>query len=566
MKLIIKFLCLLSLLAPAALGQGLGKHPRVIELEEKLNQDTVAYIKSRFPGMPIIVSVDVEALRRTSAVTPDKDGMLPYLTINEDEVVDEWDDPARTIHELFPRIKKASLQVQLPKSVSDNDLADLRNALYRALNLVPGRDDIQFERKDWQLAEEKNYDNYPLIALGALIIALGIFISLRLSVGILARSIGKNTDKGGAVASAPAPLPPMPVSNSANSGNGPSANIGQLRFDDPLKVKSKIKFVVDELSQDPLFPNLDDMLTLYQLARKKTGAVGAAIGEMPVELQLKIFQLGFGEHWLAMFADSGQLSIDSYEVMYKLSKQQRQKYSAEWRDLLIYVWRLQDKSVPFFQSIEHQDGLTILSHMPVHLSVPYGKKAYPGLWGTLLEKQEPRPPLAAAKIAKYTKQVLELEPLNDYKMIQAYRHERGLLEYLRTADVGDEKDIYLAAKEDSVIHRLRPPFFQIFQCDPKYLQRLILVFPVESWALALFNIPRDLRKQFDEAFNEKQRYLFIESLKALDRQPPDREQVGQMREQISKHLYQLQRSDGVSPGPSISAGDNGATQEVNNAA
>lgn len=48
---------MLSALSNVAYAQEVMKHPRVVELEDRLNKDAAAYIKSRFPDVPFMVVV-----------------------------------------------------------------------------------------------------------------------------------------------------------------------------------------------------------------------------------------------------------------------------------------------------------------------------------------------------------------------------------------------------------------------------------------------------------------------------------------------------------------------------
>ena len=64
--------------------------------------------------------------------------------------VDEWDDPAKSIHDLLPRIQNVALQITMPQYISDDELFELRDSLYSNLNIIPGRDKIEFVRKNWE--------------------------------------------------------------------------------------------------------------------------------------------------------------------------------------------------------------------------------------------------------------------------------------------------------------------------------------------------------------------------------------------------------------------------------
>ncbi len=502
--------------------------------------DATSYVKSRFPAMPVLVTVKIDPLRRDTIATGlAETESLPYLSNSPMEILDEWDDPSRSLHELVPRIRSTFVTVSLPKTVTDQELNELREALTIYLNLIQGRDRVDFERRDWAYGRDYTYEIGVASGL-VLLFLLGMYLAMRLAAGRIASSVAHNPEGGQAREMGQAPMS-MPTNSGPSSDNSTLArgNLGQVRFDDPIKVRTQIKAVVDELTACASFPQLEDMLILDRKAMENPSALGAALIELPTKLQDRLFQFGIGERWLATFSDPGQLELASYELLYRLAKRQRAQRPPKWDELLLLVWRLGDTLPDFLRAAGQENGIAILANMPAQIAIPAGKRAFPGGWGILLDPSLKRNPLPEKLVDEMRVRAVTLLPLNSLSMLEVYRHERGVLDYLHTAPPPDEQDIYQAVGQNSIIHRLRPPFYVVFDLDAPTLKRLINAFPMESWALAMFNVPRDRRKQLENALSDKQKYFLIEFLRQLDQQHPSEKIVGEMREAIARHYHKI---------------------------
>jgi hypothetical protein len=135
---------------------------------------------------------------------------------------------------------------------------------------------------------------------------------------------------------------------------------------------------------------------------------------------------------------------------------------------------------------------------------------------------------------------------NSLEMVNRYRHERGLLDFLRICTLEEERDIYRASKGDAGIHLLRPPFYPIFEGSEEDLKQLADQVTGPDWGRALFNVDRGLRSKITQFFNDSKNYQMIETLKQCDQGGISMNEVGQMREKIAriyaKNLQQKQNS------------------------
>ena len=543
----------LMLLIPisAAFGQIANpKHPRVAELESVLNQDIANHVKARFPNLPFLVKVDIDPLRRLGAEISNERDNLPFMGSSEFDINDEWDDPGKTNNELFLRVKAAAVTITLPNTVSDLDLIELRESLFPAMHFIPGRDKIDILRKEWNTgvpAVRNWWIDYAIVGFMGLFGLIVLFFMLRNVAKLLAKASEKKeavtvaTVSGGGGGSI--------SSNSKQSSAGLAGKMvtsidGDIRFNDPLRLKQHIKAVVDILSSDPTFPAMEDMFYLDEKARENPSMLGAALGELPMSLQKKIFGYSFHSSWLAALNDPGILSLGAFDFLGRLARNRVPAEHPAWEGLLILVWRLDDAMPEFLRTLPQDDALAILATMPSKVSLSAGKKAFPGNWGVLLNpKLRTVKPLR--KVDEYKKKALAVKPLNDPAMLESYRHEKGILDYLRLTNPTEEQEIYEASGKDTIIHKVRPPFYPIFTQNEDILKRLVPQFSIDDWALALFNVNRSHRRTVETIFSEKQRYLLIESLKRLDREPPDIADVGAIRESVAKVLDTYQKEHAI---------------------
>jgi hypothetical protein len=185
------------------------------------------------------------------------------------------------------------------------------------------------------------------------------------------------------------------------------------------------------------------------------------------------------------------------------------------------------------KSIEQRDALGILAWMPSRISIPTAREAFPGGWGILLKSDfKPSPPPEEI-ILNLLEKATSSKPLRSMEMVNSYRHERGLLDFLRICTLEEEKDIYRASKGDAGIHLLRPPFYAIFEGAHDDLKMLADQVSGHDWGRALFDIDRALLSKITLFFPDSKTYQMIETLKQCDQGDITMNEVGQMREKIA---------------------------------
>ena len=131
----------------------LDRHPKVIEMEMNLSKEATAFVQSRVGSGPVFVTVTIDPLRRAAG---SKSEQLPYF-YSEDDVADEWDAIDAPMALLLSRIKHAEVKVEVPSTVSENEIADIREKLFKHLKLVPVRDTISIDIKA-PIAKKDNFE------------------------------------------------------------------------------------------------------------------------------------------------------------------------------------------------------------------------------------------------------------------------------------------------------------------------------------------------------------------------------------------------------------------------
>ncbi|WP_207912354.1 hypothetical protein [Pseudobacteriovorax antillogorgiicola] len=534
------------------------KHPKVAEVEAHLSQKTIDFVKNRFPGVPVLVNLTVTPLRRSQSELNSVLGQneLPYYSMTGVQIKDEWDDPNKGVHDLLPRIQRVAIRITMPQYVSDEELFELRESLFSNLNIIPGRDTIEFNRKNWQKRSIISWELVALILSSLLILSIGGMIVARIIGGKIESGLSKSSGKQ----EAPPPPVPQPQLNNQQAPAANKSGSGQMssgmQFNDTMKIAEKLEETLRRIEKDDAFPTLDDMIDFEDLAQKDPKFLGTIIQEMSKDLQEKIFQRGTSPKWLETFFEQAPLDIEHYNFALKLTYRKRSPEHILWDELLIALWRLGDGLKEIVKGMEQRDALGILAWMPTTVSVPTARESFPGGWGILLKHDFKPPPMKPEQIQPILDRCLELKPYFDLGMLDQYQHERGLLKFLRVCTLDEERDIYKASKPDASIHVLRPPFYPIFDAEDEDLEKLANAVSAQNWGVALFNINRSLRSGITKHLSKAKNYILIETLKTCDHDGIAIEEVWQMRERVAVTFKQLIIDNKV-----IETGSDGKPQE-----
>lgn len=527
-----------------------GKHHRVIEIENFLKDKVEKIFLSRFPDQSYMVSVSIEPLRDLAKdkYALDEDG-LPYFEI-EKNYIDQWDDPKVSNYQLLTRVKKIQIDMALPDSINPVDVADFKESVFSSLNLISGRDEMRIERKSWQK------DKISVMQIGLIfgivfVSLLGLWLIMRFAVGkSIARAMAKNPiqtpDSGVSSAPAPAMAAVAPSTRGASNSLGGSSETLSLRLTDTLKVKHFVQEMVERFASNEKFPSLKDMIELDRLGQSNSGQLGALLMCFPVPSRRRLFSLSKGSHWLEAMYHATEIGPEALHVLERIERHIGEDRDLAWQELLIRVWKMEAKEqVSFLGQMDKTEAFSILAELPQNLSLPLAREAYPGSWGVLLESETRFEPLSTAQIRKHLEKIKELSGDRDNTVFDIFRKDKELLEFLRFAPVTQEKEIYTSLPKKSMIASMRPPFYKVLEASEAEVAELMAIFSVEDWAYALFNVPREQRKELEAFFSDKELKLYRSYLMGFDKEGPSAEEMGLIREQIAVQLDRLQQSGGL---------------------
>jgi hypothetical protein len=511
-----KHLILLILFIFPLLGWGQNapvKHPRVAEVEERLRDEAARYFSRRFPGQPFFVKVEVNPLRR-DAIGSRKTESLPYFDYESEESVDEWDDPNTPIAFLRHRVTKVMIEISVPENFADARVGEIKDEIAVYLKLLPFRDEIKVEKK---IPEVKSSIPTYVYILGAAFIFASLIGGFIIRSGFTKMKTSSNTSTPSSAPAMAMPSAPNPSKSRDEGKKSSTAVSGDVTFHDPIKTIDIVHLKLDQIAKSETFPTLTDVISLYEMGEELPERLGALLCEMPSDWQKNLFPLGQGQAWLEAFCHPGRIDHECLMTLDRLGKERLLTGpDRQWENLLIQVWRMNDKAIGFFKKIPQDHAFMILNMLPKTFSVGAAKKAFPGAWGKLLENKSSQVIIAANVLQDYLGQALQLEPKYDWKLLESYRKDRELLQYLDRVSIDDEKDVYETLPDDSFVFRVRPPFYIIFEQEGEPWKQFVGKFPIDRWALVVMNSSRNFIKQVSEAMDEKQRIIFSQYLKQYD--------------------------------------------------
>lgn len=536
MRIIHKLLLVLGclLMVSTSMAQ-VNRHPKVAEMEKTLAKEGLELLKGRFPDKPFLIKVKVEPMFRDESRREVAAERLPYLDLTGEEVVDEWDDPRTPMSALIARVRKIHVNTSIPSSLTDDEVAELKETLISNLGMIEGRDSVEINKRNWGSLEETE----SALSREAVVWTLAgwlLFVGgLMAAAWYMTSRLGRSLKEGQKSTETSTPMAPLSTSGSGAQNSGPdNKGNSDIRFSDPIKNREMVLGGIRILATHPSFPNIEDMRILNRLGLKSPGSLGALLSEFPIELRTKVFGLSFGDFWLHGLSEPGEIASDSVELINKCLRIQRDDKDLSFQELMVLVWRLDDKIAEFFQGIEQNEAFSLLTGIPKSISLKIARENFPGSWGLLLDPDYKTSEISEKRILTLKERALKLKPLRSMDLLKKFQKESDLLEYLKTADPTTEKEIYKVAGEDSLVARVRPPFFKLFDLSEDKIQELVTKFRVEEWALALFNAPRDDRRLVEKFFSDKQKFRYLELLKSFDTSPPPKEDMGVLRERIAK--------------------------------
>jgi hypothetical protein len=521
-----------------AFGEQINKLPRVAELEDTLRTQASNYIRSRFPEQPFLVSVSVEPVRRIAegSSASDRDSeALPYFDSNETKIMDEWDDPGLTTHQLLLRTKKVSVEVNLSDSISDTEKTEIKEALFQSLHLVQARDEIKVETRKWSTARTNTW--YLVFGLSAILIFLiGLSIIQRTGYQKLASALSNlPSAKGGSSTVV------TTASGSGSGGNDSKGSFGSkettlkggVEVSDPVLARKIMSGLMETVKSLPSFPTLNTMVALDRYGKNNPEGLGALMHELPGDLQKTLFSLSNDSYWLKAMIEPGIFGMEQLNFFQRLIREATQSETSEHDRMLIHVWRLGPDSENFLRSLNRGTAFAILSEFPKDIAIPLARKAFPGAWADLVDPDFKTAKISETEARRVMMDALKVRPATDLTKLSHYRREIEILEFLKNCSIEAEREVYGASKPNSGIHQMRAPFFVILDGNETILKDFVLQYNPYQWSVALWDASPQDRKKIEGFMFEKQKYLFQESIKGFERNPPDLSSVSQQRERMA---------------------------------
>jgi hypothetical protein len=548
------------------------RHPRVSELEKSLSHEGLELLKGRFPDKPFLIKVKIEPLFRERLKGGANGEKLPYLDIVDDEIIDEWDDPAAQQGVLLDRVKRIYVNASVPQNLTEDELTELKETLLSNLGMVSGRDTVEITKRSWGSSETEttfNRNSITWTIVGFVLFCLGLLGAAWLNTSRLSQAFKSQkpqSDKPAQSAAPPMQAPAEATRAPTAGGGGAGSVTGDVRFSDPLKTREMIAQGIRTLESQKGFPSLEDMEILQRFGESKPRELGALIYEFPPGLREKVFSYSRGEFWLYGLSDPSEVSSSSVEVINKCLRVQHKESESQLEELKILIWRLDDKSAEFFRGIDQTEAFSLMFDLPKKISLTIARGSFPGSWGTLLNPNFKPQPISNERIAELRKRTLELLDLRDLNSLSKFKKESDLLDFLRVSDPHTEKEIYVAAGSGSMLATIRPPFYKIFEMSDAIRERLAGQMRVEDWAVALFNVNRDQRRLIESFFGDKQKFRFLELMKSFDRNPPPVENAGDLRARAGRFGFEIEKKIATEAAAAVTAAANLSVAETPKAA
>lgn len=506
------------------------KHPRVLELEEKYSSEASLYFSRRFPGKAFVVKVEIIP-NKTKFSSSERRESLPYFEYDTEEKLDEWDDLSIPLTFLRNRVNKITVEVLVPNDFKKKNITSLNQDLFNYLKLVPYRDDIRVEKMlpaDGPSTIPQHY--YIISALIVCSLILGFMI--KLSASTLNKGMGANQ----AAPQAPVITPsrPEPQINRESSGSSQRISLNEITVTDSIRMLDLAHNRIKIISESDTFPTLNDMIMLDSLGSRNPARLGGLICEFPGEWQAILLKFAKDEKWLEAFSQPGKLDNESMSVLEVMCRSRTfRSGSKEVESLLIHVWRLNNSSETFMRKIPREHAFLIMDYFPKSVSLPMARNLFPGTWALMLDKRgNKKVTIDEGQIREYVSICHSLKPLYGTGMVDEYRKDKEILDYLDTVNIEEERDIYEALSVDSFVKTVRKPFYLVLGLPQDKLATLINKFPLDIWALSIFNSSRVFTKLVMDPLDDKKKMLFSTYLKKYDDQKISSEQQVHWRKQI----------------------------------
>jgi hypothetical protein len=512
-------------------------HPRVAELEQYLANQAHNYLSSRFPGMPFLVNVKVDPMFRSERNANGVKGeQLPYFDLSSEEIVDEWDDPARPLSQLQRRVRKTVVTIAVPNQLPETEAVEIRESTVNFLHLNAARDEVYINRKAWRTYNIQ-WLEVLLIGSGILFFLMGMLWINRISSNKIAKALEESARKsGGGGGGAAVPTTSAGAETKFNRGGG-----GEFQMHDPVKLKDLAVRTIDTLCAAPGFPSHLDVFELNEIGKRDPAALGAILVEFPQAVQDKLFAYSMEDSWLQALNEPGAMDFESLMVLRKLLRNKHTEEESAWSALLLSTWRLtHQERIDFLQKVSKDEAIAILKVLPKGIALNTARKLFPGGWAQVLEPSAKGVSVNAKRCETLCNIAQSVRPLRTRALLAQYREELELLSHLLTSDPYEEREIYQVLSKESRIPSVRPPFFRLFDQDEETCRAVFSAFAVGLWAKVLADMKPTERQKIEAFLSEKQRFLYNDLIRQVSSETQaQREEIGRIRLQIAAYLNSL---------------------------
>tara|TARA_B100001971_G_scaffold215190_1_gene259643 strand:- start:74852 stop:76552 length:1701 start_codon:yes stop_codon:yes gene_type:complete len=516
-----------------------AKTSRVIDVQESIKTDVEEYIKVFSPDAKYSVSVKVIPLTRKSIQGDESD--LPFLDYESENILDEWDDPIRSTYSLYERIKEVEITLVFNEDIKIKDTSRFKDSLLKSVNLIPGRDRILIEtmngpliQKEFKLADYIDYMILLSVLIATMIIGIGLN-TLSRKIGPPLKTSNDNSDvkSTGAIA-------PMASSSSLNLGKKSTqeerAISGGLNIEDPKRIHDMVKSRIEKLVKSGTFPSHNDLIILEEELLINPKSFSYLVYEFPLDYQKRIFELGRKSDWLQGFLEIGFPTRSVIVVLDKMLRSRNENSQNQLNELLAYMWRLDDLLPKFIKEMDKETAMKILKLFPKNISIPVARECFPGTWGEVLSENFEDIKINGKDLVKLMQKCKDLKPLYQYEALQKFKSKTDLLNYLDEIEPHEEKEIYAIISGNDELYSLRAPFYKFFELAQDDRREVFEAFSITNWAYACFNIERKDREQLKEILDEKEKYLFGNTLAQLDNMDWDIELKVESRKEIARYI------------------------------
>ena len=541
-----------------ALFLGSSFAQRVLEVEESIKTDVKDYVERILPDAKYTIKVKVTPLRRIEQSRSTTMAALPYMDLDEEHVVDEWDSEDVSLYTLYSRIKEVKVELFIEDEIELDNKEKFIDHLYTEAHLIRGRDNVKLEKftpisqtRDFNW---KQYKDELLIAI--LLISLCIFGYLMSNIGLALakKNIGSESsssaeregDRPSAASMRSAPQS-FSVGSSQSSSSSPAQG-GDFFIQDPTKISETVHKKVEQLITSPMFPTMNDMVILENLAQKDMSSFSYLVYELPLEIQEVVYSFGRDQNWFKGFSHVGIPGKDVLITLDLLLRDRSIHFNPHFERTLIGLWRLGDGMKKVLKDIPKDKSLKLLGLLPKQFSIPVARDLFPGSWGQLFDSVGDKEFFNEKEAKTLFEQSIHLKALFNYQALREFKDRKDLLSYLDTVGPKEEREIYSVLGRESDVESIRAPFYRVFDLNEEQRKELKNSFSLENWAMALFNVDHGEREKIVMFFDEKENYLFSDFLKFFGENFSDKYRLEQLaiRKDIAEKIKSYEEDAAIS--------------------